>query len=55
MNKIKKDYLSVIYNEIDRPFTDYPNKLTSYLVTHFNLQKNMKSSLRNLQPLIQIF
>ena len=42
MNKTKKDYLSVIYNEKDRPFTNYPDKLTRHLVEIFNLEKQMK-------------
>ena len=25
---MKKDYVEVVYNNIDRPLTNYPNKLT---------------------------
>ena len=31
INKNEKDYVQVIYNELDRPLTTYPNKLTKYL------------------------
>ena len=30
INKNEKDYVQVIYNELDRPLTTYPNKLTKY-------------------------
>ena len=33
------DYLSVTYNEVDRPFTSYPRKLTKYLFDFYNLEK----------------
>jgi SAM-dependent methyltransferase len=33
----KKDYLQVIYNEVDRPLTDYPVKLANYLCRRFNI------------------
>ena len=33
------DYVSVMYNEQDRPFTQYPDSLTSYLVTRYGLSK----------------
>jgi ubiquinone/menaquinone biosynthesis C-methylase UbiE len=33
----KKDYVEVIYNEKDRPFTEYPDKLAKYLVDRFDL------------------
>ena len=48
MNKMKimksnnKDYVKVIYNEIDRPLTQYPQKLTKYLVDRYHLVKNSK-------------
>ena len=41
MNK-KNNYLSVIYNEKDKPLTNYPNKLTNYLFQKYNLKKTMK-------------
>ena len=37
-----KDYVKVIYNEIDRPLTQYPQKLTAYLVERFGLVKDSK-------------
>jgi SAM-dependent methyltransferase len=37
--KRKRDYVSVIYNEEDRPFTRYPDLLTRYLVTRYGLSK----------------
>lgn len=36
MNEIK-DYVSVIYNEKDRPFTEYPDLLTRYLVERYSM------------------
>ena len=33
------DYLSVTYNEVVRPFTSYPRKLTKYLFDFYNLEK----------------
>ncbi len=38
MNK-EEDYVSVIYNEKDRPFTKYPDQLTKYLINRFHLKK----------------
>ena len=35
----KKDYVKVIYNEQDRPFTTYPDKLTKYLVDSYSLEQ----------------
>lgn len=42
MKKSTRDYVAVIYNETDRPFTDYPQKLASYLFERFSLQKDDK-------------
>ena len=36
---MKKDYIEVVYNETDRPFTSYPKKLTKYLSKKYNIQK----------------
>jgi SAM-dependent methyltransferase len=36
--KEKKDYLKIVYNEKDRPFTVYPNKLAKYIFDNFNLR-----------------
>ena len=35
----KNNYLSVVYNERDRPKTEYPNQLISYLINRFNIKK----------------
>lgn len=40
--KEQRDYVSVIYNEGDRPFTLYPEKLARYLSTRYNLSKGTK-------------
>jgi len=37
-----KDYVSVVYNETDRPLTSYPNKLTKHLTDRFELKKGDK-------------
>jgi len=36
---MKKDYIEVVYNEIDKPFTSYPKKLTKYLSKNYNILK----------------
>jgi SAM-dependent methyltransferase len=36
-----KDYVEVIYNEGDRPFTEYPSLLTAYLADRFELGAGM--------------
>ena len=36
---MKKDYLEVVYNEIDKPFTSYPKKLAKHLSKKYNIQK----------------
>jgi SAM-dependent methyltransferase len=36
------NYLSVVYDESSRPFTNYPEKLCHYLYHSFNLKPNMK-------------
>ena len=33
---MKKDYIDVVYSEIDKPFTSYPKKLTNYLSKKYN-------------------
>lgn len=35
-----KDYVDIIYNQVDRPFTSYPSQMTKYLTERFGLQKN---------------
>ncbi len=37
--KRKRDYISVVYNEKDKPFTKYPDLLARYLVTRYGLSK----------------
>tara|TARA_Y100001958_G_C21143821_1_gene481768 strand:- start:400 stop:1086 length:687 start_codon:yes stop_codon:yes gene_type:complete len=39
---MKKDYVEVVYNNIDRPLTNYPNKLTKYLFDKYELKKEDK-------------
>jgi SAM-dependent methyltransferase len=39
MNTNNRDYVDVIYNEADRPLTEYPQKLASYLFNRYNLKK----------------
>jgi ubiquinone/menaquinone biosynthesis C-methylase UbiE len=36
------DYLKIKYNKNDRPYTDYPRRLISYLFTHFEMKKGTK-------------
>jgi SAM-dependent methyltransferase len=36
-----KDYLNVVYNEKNHPYTDYPGKLCAYLYDSFHMQKGM--------------
>ena len=36
------DYLDVIYNKTERPYTEYPKKLISYLFDNLKMQKGMK-------------
>jgi len=38
MQTSKNDYVEVIYNEKDRPFTTYPDQLTRYLTDRFAIQ-----------------
>jgi SAM-dependent methyltransferase len=35
----KRDYVDVVYNEVDRPLTEYPQKLASYLFNRYSLKK----------------
>lgn len=34
MNTNKRDYVDVVYNEADRPLTEYPQQLASYPFNH---------------------
>ena len=38
----KKDYVDVIYNEKDRPFTEYPDQLANYLKNRYEMQQGQK-------------
>lgn len=38
----QRDYVAVIYNERDKPFTQYPDKLTHYLTSRYKLPKGGK-------------
>ena len=38
----QRDYVAVTYNEKDRPFTQYPDKLTRYLYLRYKLSKGAK-------------
>jgi len=42
MSKTARDYVEVVYNEQDRPYTTYPEKLTSYLFDRFGLSAGDK-------------
>jgi ubiquinone/menaquinone biosynthesis C-methylase UbiE len=35
----KKNYIDIVYNEKDRPFTNYPDRLTKYIYNRFDLNK----------------
>lgn len=43
---MSSNYLSVVYDESSRPYTDYPKQLCSYLFQAFDL----KSGMRMLEP-----
>ena len=36
------DYLNIVYNSGDRPFTSYPEKLVNYIYKVFELEKGLK-------------
>ena len=38
MTEKSRDYVSVVYNELDRPLTFYPDKLARYLFERFDLK-----------------
>ncbi|VEN74501.1 conserved hypothetical protein [Candidatus Desulfarcum epimagneticum] len=38
----KRDYVAVTYNEKDKPFTQYPDQLTRYLFSRYDLKKGNK-------------
>lgn len=39
MNTNKRDYVDVVYNEADRPLTEYPQQLASYLCNRYGIKK----------------
>jgi SAM-dependent methyltransferase len=39
---MNRDYVDVIYNETDRPLTDYPNRLARYLFDRYRITKGAK-------------
>src|SRR3990172_9486524 len=36
--KNERDYVAVVYNEQDRPFTAYPDQLARYLFNRYNIE-----------------
>tara|TARA_B100000989_G_C19478238_1_gene443920 strand:+ start:547 stop:1248 length:702 start_codon:yes stop_codon:yes gene_type:complete len=38
----KSNYIDVIYNQKDKPFTIYPSQLIAYLINRFNIKENSK-------------
>ena len=42
LTKPQRDYVAVTYNEKDRPFTQYPDKLAHYLSLRYELPKGSK-------------
>ena len=42
MNKNKVNYIDIVYNQKDKPFTKYPYKLSKYLTNKFLLKKDCK-------------
>ena len=42
MSQNSRDYVKVIYNKKDRPYTSYPEKLINYLILKYRLEKDRK-------------
>ena len=42
MSAEQRDYVEVVYNEQDRPLTDYPDRLAHYLFTRYGIQSGHK-------------
>lgn len=42
MSEANRDYVDVIYNESDRPLTDYPDRLARYLFDRYNVGQGAK-------------
>ena len=36
------NYIDIIYNPSEKPFTEYPSKLISYLISRYNIKKGSK-------------
>ena len=35
-------YVDVVYNEKDKPFTDYPSKMIKYLIKKYNITEELR-------------
>jgi SAM-dependent methyltransferase len=42
MSSPQNDYISVIYNQKDRPFTEYPDLLAKYLTSRYHLKQHCR-------------
>lgn len=42
MTRIQRDYVDVVYNEIDRPLTNYPARLARYLFDRYRIRPGQK-------------
>ena len=42
MKTVNRDYIDVIYNEKDRPLTNYPGKLAQYLFDRYEMEVGQK-------------
>lgn len=42
MSTQQRDYVDVVYNEADRPLTDYPRKLTRYLFDRYGIARGAR-------------
>ena len=42
MKKTQRDYVDVVYNEVDRPLTNYPALLTRYLFNRYGMKQGQK-------------
>ena len=42
MSTPQRDYVDVVYNEADRPLTDYPRKLARYLFDRYGIARTGK-------------
>ena len=37
-----QEYVDIVYNEQDKPFTDYPSKMIKYLIKKYDISENSK-------------